>query len=142
MPVLVVAGALDDRFRPLAGATVEAIGRNARLAVVAGAGHAVFFERPGAFVELVREFLDPDAHAAVNRAGSKRDPDGQQGTERELKHPRRPSAGDEVATLGPAQHPADRRQAATTAEQGEQGQRPPYSATTTTITKAPSTQAV
>jgi pimeloyl-ACP methyl ester carboxylesterase len=69
MPVLVVAGALDDKFRALAGATVEAIGRNARLAIVAGAGHAVFLERPGTFVELVRDFLDPDAHPAVNRAG-------------------------------------------------------------------------
>ena len=59
MPVLVVAGALDDKFRPLAQRTVEAIGRNARLAVVDGAGHAVGFERPGAFVELVREFLAP-----------------------------------------------------------------------------------
>ena len=28
------------------------------LAVVAGAGHAVCFERPGVFVELVSEFLD------------------------------------------------------------------------------------
>ncbi len=62
MPVLVVVGALDDKFRPLAAQTVEAIGRNARLAVVAGTGHAVCFERPVAFVETVREFLDPTAH--------------------------------------------------------------------------------
>jgi 2-succinyl-6-hydroxy-2,4-cyclohexadiene-1-carboxylate synthase len=59
MPVLVVVGALDDKFGPLAQRTVEAIGRNARLAVVDGAGHAVGFERPGAFAELVREFLAP-----------------------------------------------------------------------------------
>jgi len=57
MPVLVVAGALDDKFRALAEATVAAIGPNARLAVVAEAGHAVPFERPRAFVDLVREFL-------------------------------------------------------------------------------------
>ena len=59
MPVLVVTGALDDKFRPLAERTVDAIGRNARLAVVGGAGHAVSFECPSAFVELVREFLHP-----------------------------------------------------------------------------------
>ena len=59
MPVLVVDGALDDKFRPIAEQTVDAIGRNARLAVVAGAGHAVCFECPSAFVELVREFLHP-----------------------------------------------------------------------------------
>jgi pimeloyl-ACP methyl ester carboxylesterase len=59
MPVLVVAGALDDKFRPLAQRTVDAIGPNARLAVVGGAGHAVCFERPVAFAELVTEFFNP-----------------------------------------------------------------------------------
>jgi 2-succinyl-6-hydroxy-2,4-cyclohexadiene-1-carboxylate synthase len=57
MPILVVTGALDDKFRPIAEQTVKAIGPNARLAVVAGAGHAVCFERPGVFVEIVSEFL-------------------------------------------------------------------------------------
>jgi 2-succinyl-6-hydroxy-2,4-cyclohexadiene-1-carboxylate synthase len=61
MPILVVTGALDDKFRPIAERTVDAIGRNARLAVVAGAGHAVCFERPGVFVELVSEFLGHSA---------------------------------------------------------------------------------
>ncbi len=59
MPVLVVTGALDDKFRALAERTVDAIGPNARLAVVSGAGHAVCFECPAAFVGLVREFLNP-----------------------------------------------------------------------------------
>jgi 2-succinyl-6-hydroxy-2,4-cyclohexadiene-1-carboxylate synthase len=67
MPVLVVAGALDDKFRALAEATADAIGHNARLAVVAGAGHAVFLERPGAFVEIVRDFLGPNARPGVTR---------------------------------------------------------------------------
>ena len=58
MPILVVTGALDEKFRPIAERTVGLIGRNARLAVVAGAGHAVCFERPGVFVEIVSEFLD------------------------------------------------------------------------------------
>jgi pimeloyl-ACP methyl ester carboxylesterase len=57
MPVLVVVGEGDGKFRPIAERTAEAIGGNARLAVVAGAGHAVFLERPGAFVTLVREFM-------------------------------------------------------------------------------------
>jgi 2-succinyl-6-hydroxy-2,4-cyclohexadiene-1-carboxylate synthase len=57
MPVLVVAGALDEKFLPLAERTVAAIGDNARLQLVAGAGHAVPFERPDIFVALLRDFL-------------------------------------------------------------------------------------
>lgn len=57
MPVLVVVGMADDKFGPIAKRTAEAIGQNAQLAVVAGSGHAVCFERPGAFVSLLREFL-------------------------------------------------------------------------------------
>jgi 2-succinyl-6-hydroxy-2,4-cyclohexadiene-1-carboxylate synthase len=61
MPVLVVTGALDHKFGPLGLRTVEAIGHNARLVVVEGAGHAVCFERPDAFVKLVRDFLAESA---------------------------------------------------------------------------------
>jgi len=61
MPVLVVAGALDAKFAPIAHRTVEAIGPNAALAVLADAGHAACFERPGAFVALVRQFLGAGA---------------------------------------------------------------------------------
>ena len=57
MPVLVMAGALDPKFAALAERTAAAIGPGARLELVAGAGHAVAFERPDAFVALVREFL-------------------------------------------------------------------------------------
>ena len=57
MPVLVVVGAADDKFGPIARRTAEAIGPNARLAVVARSGHAVCFERPRSFVSLLREFL-------------------------------------------------------------------------------------
>ena len=57
MPVLVVVGARDDKFRPIAEQTAEAVGANARLAIVAGAGHAVGFERPDEFAALVRDFL-------------------------------------------------------------------------------------
>jgi len=59
MPVLVVVGAHDSKFRPIAEQTAASIGPNARLAVVAGAGHAVCLERPLAFTALLRRFLRP-----------------------------------------------------------------------------------
>jgi 2-succinyl-6-hydroxy-2,4-cyclohexadiene-1-carboxylate synthase len=76
MPVLVVAGALDDRFAPLAERTAEAIGANARLELLEGAGHAAPFERPEAFVALLRDFLGTGmpppvargTHSAIPRA--------------------------------------------------------------------------
>jgi len=61
MPVLVVVGARDDKFTPIARRTVAAIGENARLAIVEGAGHAACFERPELFSALVRDFLDEGA---------------------------------------------------------------------------------
>ena len=61
MPVLVVVGADDAKFRPVAEATAELIGANARLAVMAGCRHAACFERPDAFVALLREFLGTSA---------------------------------------------------------------------------------
>jgi len=57
MPVLLVAGALDRRFADLGEQMAAAIGANARLALIEGAGHAAPFERPDAFVELVAGFL-------------------------------------------------------------------------------------
>jgi 2-succinyl-6-hydroxy-2,4-cyclohexadiene-1-carboxylate synthase len=57
MPVLVMAGSHDDKFKALAEKTVDSIGHNARLAIVNGSGHAVPFERPEEFVALVRDFL-------------------------------------------------------------------------------------
>jgi len=60
MPVLVVAGELDDKFLAIAERTSEAIGPNARVIVVAGAGHAAPFEQPDAFAALVRDFVAGD----------------------------------------------------------------------------------
>lgn len=57
MPVLLVAGALDVRFAATAAATARAIGPNAGLALVPGAGHACHRERPGHVAALVRAFL-------------------------------------------------------------------------------------
>jgi 2-succinyl-6-hydroxy-2,4-cyclohexadiene-1-carboxylate synthase len=58
MPVLLVTGERDERFRALARRMAKAIGANARLAVVPGAGHAAHLERPDTFAELVAGFLD------------------------------------------------------------------------------------
>ena len=58
MPVLVVAGEQDAKFTALGRRLVEAIGANAVLALVPGAGHAAHLERPEAFVSLLRPWLD------------------------------------------------------------------------------------
>lgn len=62
VPVLFMAGAHDRKFvevaRRMAAATPSA-----RLRVVEGAGHAVHLERPGAWVELVGDFLREDRNA-------------------------------------------------------------------------------
>ncbi len=55
-PTLVIAGALDAKYVAL-GETMAAAIPGARLAVVAGAGHAVHLERPAVFAEAVGEFL-------------------------------------------------------------------------------------
>jgi 2-succinyl-6-hydroxy-2,4-cyclohexadiene-1-carboxylate synthase len=56
-PTLVVAGALDEKYRGIGAAMARAI-PGARLAIVEGAGHAVHLERPAEHESLVRAFLD------------------------------------------------------------------------------------
>ena len=58
MPVLLVAGERDEKFAVVAREMAVAIGGNARVALVEGAGHAAHLERPDTFVEIVRAFLD------------------------------------------------------------------------------------
>jgi 2-succinyl-6-hydroxy-2,4-cyclohexadiene-1-carboxylate synthase len=58
MPVLVVAGALDDAYLAHGRRLVDSIGANARLAVIADAGHACHLERPDAFLDAVIPFVD------------------------------------------------------------------------------------
>ena len=57
MPVLVVAGERDARFASLGRRMVAAIGDNARLALIEGAGHPACFEAPERFGALLGEFL-------------------------------------------------------------------------------------
>lgn len=64
MPVLVVAGGRDTRYRDISRRLAEAIGSNAELQLVEHAGHACHLERPDAFTRTVERFLagEPDAH--------------------------------------------------------------------------------
>ena len=57
MPVLVLAGERDAKFRDLAQRMASAIGPNATAALVAGAGHAAHLEQPDRFLATVRAWL-------------------------------------------------------------------------------------
>lgn len=69
MPVLLVAGERDEKFTALAHRMAGAWGGPARVAVVAGAGHACHLERPRAFLDVVVAFLDED-HRTESPAAS------------------------------------------------------------------------
>jgi 2-succinyl-6-hydroxy-2,4-cyclohexadiene-1-carboxylate synthase len=56
VPVLLMAGTLDRKFVGIAGQMGVRIA-GAELSVVPDAGHIVHLERPGEFLEDVREFL-------------------------------------------------------------------------------------
>jgi 2-succinyl-6-hydroxy-2,4-cyclohexadiene-1-carboxylate synthase len=57
MPVLVLAGGDDAKFRAIGERLALAIGANARFAVVPGAGHAAHLEQPEVFLRFLREWL-------------------------------------------------------------------------------------
>ncbi len=57
VPVLVLAGELDEKFTAAGRRLVEAIGANAELALVPGSGHAAHLEDPDAFLAIVRPWL-------------------------------------------------------------------------------------
>ena len=57
MPVLVVAGERDPAYTAVARRTVAAIGADATLEVVAGAGHAVPLEQPETLAERILAWL-------------------------------------------------------------------------------------
>lgn len=53
MPVLVIAGEHDEKYRLLADRLARSIGENATVHLVAGAGHACHLEQPDRFAEVV-----------------------------------------------------------------------------------------
>lgn len=57
MPVLLLAGALDRKFSALATRMAAAIGPNAQVELIPGAGHAAHLEQPDTVAALVAEFL-------------------------------------------------------------------------------------
>ena len=57
VPVLVVAGADDARYAAIARRTAEAVGPNARAALVDGAGHSAHLEQPDRFIDIVVPWL-------------------------------------------------------------------------------------
>jgi pimeloyl-ACP methyl ester carboxylesterase len=61
MPVLVMAGELDAKYVAIARDTVDAIGRNAELVLIPGAGHACHLERPDPFCVVLADFLGHDS---------------------------------------------------------------------------------
>jgi 2-succinyl-6-hydroxy-2,4-cyclohexadiene-1-carboxylate synthase len=58
MPVLLVVGALDAKFLAIAERMQSAIGANASLVVIDGAGHACHLEAPDDFARAVDRFLE------------------------------------------------------------------------------------
>lgn len=58
IPVLVVAGELDEKFKVEARRLAAGIGPTARMRWVPGAGHAAHLERPDEFLAILRAFLD------------------------------------------------------------------------------------
>ena len=57
LPVLLVVGEHDAKFRAIAEAMAAAIGPSASIAVVPGAGHTAHLEQPAAFLATARPFL-------------------------------------------------------------------------------------
>jgi len=60
MPLLVMAGELDTKYVTIARDAVGAIGRNAELVLIPGAGHACHLERPDPFCVVLADFLGHD----------------------------------------------------------------------------------
>ena len=57
MPVLVIAGEMDEKYTTIASRMVNTIGRNAVLHVIDGAGHACHLEKPAEFMGALEAFL-------------------------------------------------------------------------------------
>lgn len=59
MPVLVLAGELDEKFSALGARLVSAIGAYATLQLIAGAGHAAHLERPDTVAAVIAAQVPP-----------------------------------------------------------------------------------
>ncbi|QGG95523.1 alpha/beta fold hydrolase [Actinomarinicola tropica] len=57
MPVLVVAGADDEKFLTLGTRLAEAVGGDVEIAAIEGAGHTAHLEQPGRFLAVLRPWL-------------------------------------------------------------------------------------
>jgi 2-succinyl-6-hydroxy-2,4-cyclohexadiene-1-carboxylate synthase len=57
MPVLAIAGAEDARYAGFAQRIADAVGPNARSALVPGAGHSPHLERPDETIAIIRDWL-------------------------------------------------------------------------------------
>ncbi|MFZ9368691.1 MAG: 2-succinyl-6-hydroxy-2,4-cyclohexadiene-1-carboxylate synthase, partial [Ilumatobacteraceae bacterium] len=57
MPVLVIAGAKDEKYRGLAERLVSEIGSNATLEIIENSGHTPHLEQPKIFQESLSNFL-------------------------------------------------------------------------------------
>ncbi len=57
MPVLFVAGAADAKFAALGREAAAAVGPNASVVLIPGAGHACHLEQPEAFSQVLADFL-------------------------------------------------------------------------------------
>jgi 2-succinyl-6-hydroxy-2,4-cyclohexadiene-1-carboxylate synthase len=61
MPVLLVVGGLDEKFRAIAATMRAAIGDNATVATIDGAGHAAHLEHPLAVADSITSWLETRA---------------------------------------------------------------------------------
>jgi 2-succinyl-6-hydroxy-2,4-cyclohexadiene-1-carboxylate synthase len=57
LPALLVVGALDAKYRDIAGQMIDAL-PNAQMQIIPAAGHAVHLEQPELFAQIVLEFLE------------------------------------------------------------------------------------
>lgn len=58
MPVLAVAGTLDDKYVAIAQRIIHNVGPSGTLHLIEGAGHACHLEKPEQFIRVAKEFLD------------------------------------------------------------------------------------
>jgi len=57
MPVLVIAGANDDKFTELGRELVDSIGTNASMQLIDNAGHSAHLENPAATASAITNWL-------------------------------------------------------------------------------------